>query len=238
SSEDVAIAYLFKIASIHEDVLGDLAAAVAAYERILQRQPDNLGAIHALQRAAESHGDHEKVVAALDREAKLESDRRRVTALEHRAAEVVAEKLGETEEAVRRLEAIAKKSPKFEPALASLGRLYARLERHEDQLTVYERQLAVSETAAQVGLLVEMAELCETTLGDRKRAIGYYRRAASLDREHPFAATALRRLLREEGDFEKLAKVLSEELGHARDAQQKAFFAFALGGVCESNLGK
>ena len=156
-SQAIAIAYLFKMGSLFEDVLHEVGSAVEVYKRILSLQPDHLGAIHAMQRATERALMHRELVQALDMEANLTQDRTRLTGLQHRAAEIVADALDDPESALPRFEHIRKRDPKHVPTLQSLSRVYRRLDRFSNLMGTYEKQLEVTHDAtAKVALLVNM----------------------------------------------------------------------------------
>lgn len=238
-SEDIAISYLFKIASLHEDVMRDVELAVATYERILARDPKHLGALHALQRSAVAAGELDTAIGAYDAEAELTQDTSRRVELEHRAAVLVQDGLGDLEQARKRFEVLGRRAPEHLPTLQSLGRIYHRLERYADELESLERQLAITEEpSAKVGLLVELGQLSETRLAEPKRAIPYFRRVTEIDPEHPVAGSALQRLLRKVGDHEGLSEVLAKELAHARGRDRQFQLALELGDICEAELGK
>ncbi len=238
-SEDIAISYLFKIASLHEDVMRDIQLAVATYERILARDPKHLGALHALQRAAVAAGEVDKAVAAYDAEAELTQESGRRVELEHRAAVLVQDGLGDLEQARKRFEVLGRRAPKHLPTLQSLSRIYHRLERYADELETLERQLAITDEPAEtIALLVELGQLCETRLAEPKRAIPYFRRASEADPDHPVAGGALQRLLRKVGEHQALAQVLAKELATARGRDRQFQLALELGDIYETELGK
>ncbi|MEM1030265.1 MAG: tetratricopeptide repeat protein [Myxococcota bacterium] len=235
ATEDIAITYLFKIASLHEDVARDLDRAVATYERILARDPQHLGALHALQRVAATAGDVERCIRAHDAEAALlDADAPRRIELEHRAAELTRDIRGDVEEARRRFEDLLRRAPRHVPTMESLARLYHRLERHRDERDILARQLELADdVAGRVALLVAIAALSEDQLADARGAIDMYRRAVAADPEHPVAGRSLRRLLRRTEDYDGLAEVLGEELSRTGSEAQAFELAHELGRINE-----
>jgi tetratricopeptide (TPR) repeat protein len=238
ASEDIAVAYLFKMGSIHEDVLRDPKSAVEVYQRLLTRQAHNLGAIHALQRAAEQAGESRILVEAIDAEVELTKDRALEVRLRHRAAEVIADQLGELDAALPRLKSILKRAPADVATLRMLARVHRGLARWADLLIINEQQLGVTEDpVAKVALLVTMAGIAERELSDPVTAIKWYRKALDLDPRHSLAGAALARLLRSTGDYKGLAKVLAAELASHDDPRAFARIAVLLGEVHELHLG-
>lgn len=237
--EEIARAYMFKIGALYEDVLGEASGATATFLRILERWPDNLAAIHAVQRTAETSGRHQDLVAALDREAKLEKNRDRVLMLELRAAQVTHDPIGDSEAALARLQKIVTRDPKHAPAIEMTARIHEALGQPKELLVALELQLGITaQGPARVALLVRMAQLCETQLGDLDAAASWYQRAVSADPEHALARNALGRLLRAKGDHKELATMLSEEHQSATDPVRKARAALLLGETYEVHLAK
>src|SRR5690606_17255136 len=119
----VAVAWLFRLGGILEDRLGDAEGAIAVYERILERDAANVGALHAIARAAERAKNWERLVRALEAQA-ARTDRARGHALRHRAAEVTAAELKDPAGAARMLEAILREDPKHRPSLEPPAQIY------------------------------------------------------------------------------------------------------------------
>ncbi|HHH11767.1 MAG TPA: tetratricopeptide repeat protein, partial [Sorangium sp.] len=236
---EVAIAYLFKMGAIYEDILDDMRSALQVYQRILTRQNKHLGAIQAIQRTAERAGEINEWVAALDKEVALEKDPARVIALQFRAAEVVAEYSGDNEGAAARLRAILKRSPKHAASLTALARVERRLGNHAALLEVYQSQLGIAaDDRARVALLIQIAQLCERTLGDDAAATQWYRQAVTIEPGQPLARSGLLRLLRKQGDYRALVTVLEAELASAAGAPALAAAAVQLGEVYETHLNE
>ena len=228
-----AVTYLFKIGAVYEDLLGEPAQAAHAYERILQLEPDQLGAIHALQRAAERAGRYEQLVQALDMEIEKTKDDVHRVALLHRTGEVLDSRLDDRDGALRRYRQLLDIDPKYVPALTSVGRLYNGAGRWEDLLEIYERELEVSNGPERVVLLQKMGELCEERLGREGDAVGFYQRAVEVDGTHGPALDALERLLEARSDWAGLERILERQLTDASTPAAKARLAYRLGEVRE-----
>jgi len=235
-----AVAYLFKIGAVYEDLLAEPAKASHAYERILKLEPGHLGAIHALQRSAERAGRYEELVRALDLEiGELEGDPKSKAlrvALLHRSGEVLDLELGDRKGALERFRQLLELDPKYVPGLTSLGRLYHAAGRWEDLLDTYERELEVSDESASLVLLQKMAELCEERLGRESDAVDFHERAIAIDPKHTSALDALERLLHSRSDYEGLARVVEQQLAAATSDTAKARLSYRLGEVREEHL--
>jgi len=232
------IAYLFRVGDIYTDALDEPIQAAHAYRRVLKLDPNHLGAMHALQRASESAGRYKELVEALELEARNTSDSSRIVAILHRAGEVLDNHLDDREGALARYRKVLTLDPKYEPALASCGRLYHRMGRWEELLTVYEQELAISpEGPAAVSLLQAMGHLSEHKLGRESQAISFYRRAVVIDPRHGPSLHALARRLRIRGEWKELVEVLDLELRGLSEAKARALTAYRIGRVHEEHIG-
>jgi cellulose synthase operon protein C len=233
----LALAHLFKVASLYEDALGDHAQAAHVYRRILEIDSHDMRAIHALQRTTERAGRWREHVKALEMEcAELQAPDRTVPLL-HRIGEVLHDRLGDWDGAVAHLRQALAIDRSHRATLAALGRLYHAAGRWEDLLDVYERELALAtEPVQRTALLAKMAALCRERIGRDAAAIDYYRRLLAIDPGHAEAAHAVGHLLREKGDHATLAQVLDARLAVLTDPQERARTAFQLGEVYEEQL--
>jgi tetratricopeptide (TPR) repeat protein len=236
SDRVVVMAYLFKIGALYEDALAEPAHAIGAYRRVLDIDPDHVGALHAWGRAAERAERHDDLVAALEREATLVSERPRKVALYVRAGEVLA-RAADHDGALLRFKRALDLDGRSAAALAGLGRLYHRMGRYEDQREVYLRQIELAaKPPEKVALLFKVGELCEHELAKDEEATAFYRQASTLDPSHTPSLAALERQLRRQGDSKGLVGLLQVQLKAASDPETRARIAFRMGEVYELSL--
>ena len=236
---ETKITYLFKIGRLHEDALDSPSAGLSAYRRVLEVDPEHVGALHAMQRAAERAGRYKDLVLALELESKIVKDAEEQVALLHRAGEVLEDHLGDTDAALVRFADVVAKDPRYAPALSSLGRLYYRAGRWDDLLEVYSKELAVTAKGPQsAALLFKMAELSEERMGRDEDAIAFYRRAIEMDPFHQPALHALGRKLAARGHWAELVKLIELELSGLKKEDQRARTALRLAEVYENRLGQ
>jgi tetratricopeptide (TPR) repeat protein len=229
--------YLFKIGRLEEDALGAPLSALAAYSRILDIDPNHLGALHAVQRAAERGEAWDELVRALDNEAEKTRDPAERAALYHRAAEITEERLGETEDAAVRYKKVLALDPRYAPALSSLGRLYYRAGRSEDLLATYELELALTAPGlSTASLRYKMGELAEERIGRDDEAIQHYRAAVEADPHHLTAIRAVARLQSTRGEWREVVRFLQIELTALEDKPARARAALRIGEVYEHRL--
>lgn len=234
---EAKITSLFKIGRIQEDALNDFSAALATFKRVLQVQPRHFGALHAIQRVAERAGAHRELVEALRLEASYAKDSEK--RLLHLAAEVLEQRVGDAEAAIVCYREVLELDEAYAPALASLGRLYFRLGRHEDLLSVYRMELrTLRESGARAALCYKMGELCEHLLADSDAALGCYRQAVESDADHSAALAALLRLLGASGKWAEVARLTEAEAQRVQDTSTQALLAFRLGEIYEDRLAQ
>jgi tetratricopeptide (TPR) repeat protein len=233
---DVIIAYQFKCGALYEDALHDPAEAVHCYRKVLELEPEHLGAIHALQRAAESAKRHEDLVEALELEAQLTKERERELALRHRAGDVLVAH-GDKEAGLARFRKVLSLRSNYSPALKSIGALYFDMGRYRELLEVYQTELGLLESnEAQVALLFKMGELCEKHLADDDQAIALYRKAIGQEASHGPSLRALQGCLVEKADHKGLVGALQSEIVGSDDPAARARTAYRMGEVYEIHL--
>lgn len=234
---ETKITYLFKIGRVHEDALGDSAAALTSYRRILGIDAGHLGAVHAAQRAAERGGLYRELSEMLELEAKLVKDAKERLMLLHRAGEVAEHDLGDDSIALGLQRRVLELDPKFQPALASLGRLYFRAGRWEDLVHVYQAELASLPRGPESARLdYKIGEIYEQRIAKDDQALAAYRRALEADPRHLPARRALERKLNDKHHFEDIAKLIEGELATETEPQAIARAALRLGEVLEHRM--
>ncbi len=236
AEEAQAIGFLFRIGAIYEDRLDEPETALHAYERILERAPENLGAIQALARAAERAGKHDRLVRALEWEAKLASAERSHE-LEVRAARTIDQHLNDPERAIAKLREVLAKDVAHREALDALAAMLQRLGRFDDLLVVHERRLEITPRGPlQIALLFEMAELCRTRLARLDDAIGLYKRALTVDASHDPSYGGLVSCLEERERWPELAQALEKRIAQASDPSTRAHLACDVAEIYEERL--
>lgn len=232
-----AVSYLFKIAQIYEDVLGEHPLAAQTYRRILQQDAANLTAVHAWQRSAARAQRPRDLLEALDYEIDLTVERDRLVSLLHRAGEVLDEQMGDRDQSIVRYRRALEKDPRHVPTLSSLGRLYYAAGRWNDLLEIYEQELRlIPSKARRVALLQKMAEISRDRLGSDDDALRHHREAIKIDPTHSPSLQELARQLRERGAWKELVDVLELQLRNCTTAGGRARAAFLLGQVYEEHL--
>jgi tetratricopeptide (TPR) repeat protein len=231
------ITWLFKIGRLLEDTLADPGRALAAFRRILDVEPNHLGAIHALERAAERAGRFKELVGALELEVARVTDKRRRLELLHRAGEVAEHDLADDTQALAFYRKAFELEHGYLPALAGLGRLHYKAGRWDALLETYRAELEhTTPGPGSAALHFKVGELYEHRIGRDDEAIAAYRRAIVADPRHRPAVRGLERKLTEKSRWDELVRLLEAEVASAADAGDKARAAFRVGEIYENRL--
>ena len=176
------IAALGRLADVQEKHLHDSGKAVEAYERILERRPEDTRALASLVRLHEAAKDYPRIADALERLLVLRSGVDTVESA-HRLADIAEAQLGDpdrAEGALRRaLEAA--NEPDTRERLKAFYEKHARFDRLAEMLA--QELDGVTEKTARGALLKRIASIYETKLADPGRASTYFEQAAQLTPE-------------------------------------------------------
>ena len=114
---------LLQVCALNENVLEDVSAAIAAYEEILDLEPDNLQAFKALERHYTDEGRHGDLFNLLRREMDAMGDAQQRRQLKLAQADLLVHRLGQASAAVDLLQEVVQEEPTSEPAVALLEHL-------------------------------------------------------------------------------------------------------------------
>jgi tetratricopeptide (TPR) repeat protein len=174
---------------------GDLAGALAEYQKIVRREPSNIDALFLLGRAHCRQGQFEAGAQAFRKIIKLMP----AHAPAHTLLGMALFRLGKPEEALVSLEHGLAADPRFELALANKADVLAELGRHAEAVGEYDRALAVN--AANPASWCNRGNALQS-LGRNAEAVESFQRALALDpslaEAHFNLANALLRLGRSE----------------------------------------
>jgi tetratricopeptide (TPR) repeat protein len=178
---------LVRIGELHERELKNSAKAVELYERVLERDPDHVGALRALARLAESEQAWERSAEMLRRALSLAPAGAEGAELALHLARIEGSRLNDLDASQRSLARAIELDPTHPQALAELKSLAQKRGDAELLAWVLEREATLSADPKQrVALLRSLAELARDRLRDPGRAAGYYERALAIapdDRE-------------------------------------------------------
>ena len=196
--------------TLHERVQNDDGAA-EAYQEVLAAGED-AEALGFLKTRASAKGDLDAVSGLLDRLARIATEpaEKRDRLIER--ATLVAEGLGKPHEAIEILQSVVRDvDPQHLPALGQLGDLTEAVGDNVGLAEALERTLAVLEDPGlRVPVAQRLADLCETLLLDRKRAIEALDRWSEADLMDPVPVRRLVPLLEAEERWDALVVALDQ----------------------------
>lgn len=189
--------------------LGDLGAAVEAWEAVRALAPDERAPLTAIRQLSLERGDEWSAAQALKAELRFVRDGEERIALNRQLAHFAAE-LGDGQTALQAWERVLGLRPDDLEALDALKLAYADLGRSEDLVRILRRLLDLApDDPARVERLIEAAELLERLRGDPAEAFDCWRRAFLLTRTDQRGMLAqMRRLAESGGLWQRYSDVL------------------------------
>ncbi|MDD5308374.1 MAG: hypothetical protein PHU25_13720 [Deltaproteobacteria bacterium] len=213
---------LFGELALHQEAaLGDASAAFDAYAQAFLIDPQDGRLLGELERLAAELGRWAALADVAEKA--LEKGRLDPTAeveLGLKVAEWASTQVGDPMKAEARYRAVLQRVPDHAEALAALETLLKNLGRFEDLLPVMkQRAEGMYDFAAKKEILVSMARIAETELGDPRRAMAAYRQVLEMDEADVDALDALAALTESTGDYKALASYLLARAQYTIDPQ-------------------
>ncbi len=197
------IAYLEKVATLWEEVLGDAKRAQRTYEEILDIEPDRRGAVLGLARAAGRLGDDRALSRALLDEARLCEDGADVLSLRARAAQVLARV--DATRAMAIVDDVLAQDAAHPAARALETRLHEEAGRWELVARSLEARIDnAPNDKERFALWVTLAHIQSGRLREPVKAAASLRSAHLLDPAHPVPTDETARMLDAAGDHPAL----------------------------------
>ncbi len=217
-----------KLATLWEEMLGNVDEAVATYKEVLAQEPTNIGALKAQDRLLETQKSWTELADNLARQLQLTDDKPETVGLLVRLASLRESKLSEVAAAIDTYRQALELDPENEVALSALERLIKQPEHEQAIANILEpiyrvqddwkKQVGVYEImvrhaldpARKIELLHRIAELYEVGGDDGQSAFGTYDRALREDPGSPDTQQKLERLARELERFPDLVKLYDD----------------------------
>jgi golgin subfamily B member 1 len=213
---------LTKIGEVTAGPMKDERRAFGAFMRALAEEPSHLPTMERLEVLAIEQDRFRELVELVASLADKCSDPVLARSLQLKAAEYFATQLGDMDGAVRAYNHVLESDPTDEEVLAALETLYRVRERWPELLGVLRRKAElVSDPFQREELLVHMADVHRTRLGDAQEAIARYREILEFDPASTRALSALDELYEREGMWTELADNVSRQLDLAEDPAQQ-----------------
>ncbi len=251
---DLGREYWMRLASIHER-LGAVDPAAEAYANVLEVDPGNADALAAMDSLYRANERWDALVGVYRRRIELASDPRQSETLYAQMAEVYEQKLGRVDDAIAAYREILTIDPTSRLALGALDGLLSRQGKWEDLAENLETQLGLADTEeAQVDLMLRLAALRESQMGQVEEAIEGYRQVLERDPGSKAALSALERLgqkpahelliaeileplYRSTGEYAKLIGVHEVQVRRADDTSRKVELLHQIAELYEDAAG-
>ena len=165
-----------------EDKLGDVERAIRLYGSCIEADRAFSPALTALGKLFAKTGRHRELSSVYAVQIAATSDPQQKVNLLFKQAELLTDTLEDHEAALLHLTQLLDMQPGWVPALKMASSLYARLQRFEELIGIYEKELACIQTQGGQGsgqamfLLDKVAGVLEDKLNDPQRAVEVYRR--------------------------------------------------------------
>lgn len=228
-------AILLRLGAVHENRRRDLPRAAEVYELAVAEDPDNPDCLRALGRVYEKTRRWPQAVANLQRQvAGAHDDQEKLAAL-RRIATMAEHEIGDFDLAIATLEDVVRIDPDDVLSLFQLAKLCRTHRRPAvlvNALTLLVER--VDDDVARTAVLVELGEVQELHLKQRKAARQCYERALELTPGYTPALGALGRLYRDSGELEALVSLLEPKIDPVTDP---AVLAYKAGRVCFEEIG-
>ncbi len=236
---DQQLLLLARIGQVAEEKADDLAAATAAFERMLAVRPDHLVAIRNLVRLAERQERYSEMLDYLETEIRITQDPRDLVHLHYRAAMVLHNHLQRTDEARARFEEVLNLDPGYLPALRGLGRIYGSGGESDALLAMYRRELEATESPErQVTLLFRMVDVALEQQKDELKAIEFLQEILEKEATNLPALRALAELHSRRGENDLLVEVLRREAESLTEPADRAATLLRVAEICEDRLDR
>lgn len=236
--DELRIQILARVAQIYEQAIDDSAKAAAAYEKILDIDPANFGAVDALMNVHLRNSNFAELVSAVKRKAEMVDAPEDQKALLKYAATIREGHMEDPEGAIALYQQVLTVDDSDREALDALVRLYVQLGRWEQLKDVYQRQseLAVDPDERRQALYV-LGQVYDVELHNTERAIDTYQAVLEIDASDYQAIQALDRLYGQAERWLDQLQILERAVDAVEDEQEQTAFRYRIGNLWESQLG-
>ncbi len=230
-------ALYFELGLLYQTSIGDLSAAVGAFEQALGANEDHPGALEALATIAYEKNDWPRARQLFDR---LQPDTCSLPSdlLAYRRGEI-AEVLGREHEAMEAFAEAARLNPSSREALAALARTAVRLRVYKTAIEASEALLDLispDNVQAITNARLQIGEMC-VVAGEIDRAVEYFERVLAEAPKSLSALRALTGLYRRREDHERAAQMMETLVTLAHNPAHRAELLFQLGEVYRFDVG-
>lgn len=215
-------------------------AAIEHYKTALQLNARDVAALSALERVYEGRGNTTGLIDVLDRKADAlaaQNDVEQANVVRLKLAEVLEDRANDPERAVEVLRAVVETDGGNLQALRGLERLYARLGRTAELLSVLEAQLDfVTVERDKIMLLTRIAEMLEEAFVKLPEAAARFEQVVEIDPSNDHAYRGLERLYRRQARWNDLLSALDRHISATVERKDRVPLFTAMGQVYAEEL--
>ena len=227
-----------EIGSIFDLHVVDAGQAIAAYQTVLDVEPENPVALRALEALYDKTSQYDNYLAVLEAQLPISAGDGERISLYERIAATHEERFGKLERAADAYEQIIAIDARNYAGYHLLARLYQQIGDHEALVDTHRRHIAATtDAAARIELYVAMGQVYATRLRDQDRAIEAYRDALSLDPSEPHALEALADLYEQLGAWDHAVDMLGRGV-QVSDAARRPVLCRRMGRSPSPELGE
>lgn len=219
-SDEERLALLMELSRVRSQELLDESGALAAYERVLQIQPDDELAQAAIAESKQRQGSWKEMVEAYSAEAETAPDDVYKASMLMRVAEAYWRFAGselDDDQVLSLLAQAAEADPKNATVLHMLERIYRRQRDHQALARVLERWAQHGgEDGMRLAAAVRLARLYQHHLKDSEAAAKAYEQALTIDPSYGEAKEALVEYYSSRENWDRLVLLYERELSHGK----------------------
>jgi len=236
---EVKASLLLDIARAHDEHRGDPRAAIVAYDRLVQIDTDDRGAVDQLESLLTMVGDWTGVVNLYKRKVERSYDPLERAELWRRAGAVLDELLSDTDGAVAAYNSALEEVADDLASLAALDELYGRADAHQAHSEVLrQRGELSSDPAERIDVHLRLGGVLAKNLGRSQEAIEAYQRVLEDDPDCDAAIAALGALYEADGMWHELLGNLRTQLARATAPDVRLGMLTRLGHVHDERLSE
>ncbi len=223
---------LHRIATYHEQMIGNAVASFDAYARALRDDSGNPLTLGHIERLAEITNSFETLAKLYQAESEKSLDVPRQVDLLSRLARVYEQELANVDKSISTYRRILEVEFDNKPAVLALDRLYSGTAAWPELADILRREIQLADGDAEVATLqFRLGQTLQNQLGDRKGAVEVYREILTGQPQHPSTLAALEDMFH--------AGHLQLEIGTVLEPLYEAVAEYGkLHGIHEVQLGK
>ncbi|MBA2660875.1 MAG: tetratricopeptide repeat protein, partial [Bradymonadaceae bacterium] len=196
--EELRIAYLFALANMYANRLGDANKARDYFDEILKSRPDSMQALDDLEELFVSTEQWRELLSVYDRKLALVESADAIEELKFRKATIWEQLLDNAQEAITIYNEILETTPDNWRAVGALNDIFEAQQMWSELSANLERELELADAAAKNEVKNRLARVLEAHLGEPTRAVDLYEEVIEQQTDNAVAVAALEVLMFDE----------------------------------------